>query len=289
MVNKGRGWNVEADIKPLVAPSSPAYPWLGKQHSFWGRMQLWVSQAAEGKLDSKIIPVVLRHLQQEAHDVELEGIDVPALRAQLAVNKIQQQAARQHQARQSSEYQQWLEAATSGGIMKGLYSAIRTTVRPYRNLPLELRPLARRAAWMSLWQPAVNVDPNLAPALASLQQQAIRQSQLVGPVSAPALRKVVKKLSTKAPGLDGLASSMLKKASDAQLQELSEQIADWEQQGSMPGAVLTTAVAMLKPDRKTDKGSRRRFLLLAPQEPQAFLLYKKCIWSGCTGQRKNAK
>ena len=102
----------------------------------------------------------------------------------------------------------------------------------------------------------MNVDPNLAPALASLQQQAIRQSQLVGPVSAPALRKVVKKLSTKAPGLDGLTSSMLKKASDAQLQELSEQIADWEQQGSMPGAVLTTAVAMLpkKPDRERPIG-----------------------------------
>ena len=47
---------------------------------------------------------------------------------------------------------------------------------------------------------------------------------------------------------------MLKKASEAQLQELSEQMADWERQGSMPGAVLTTAVAMLpkKPDR-TDR------------------------------------
>ena len=144
---QGRGWNVEADIKPLVAPSSPAYPWFGKQHSFWGRMQLWVSQAAEGKLDSKIIPVVLRHLQQEAHDVELEGIDVTALRAQLAdnirnsqqppptlaeaVNKIQQQAARQHQARQSSDYQQWLEAATSGG-MQGLYTRPSASPRPPR-------------------------------------------------------------------------------------------------------------------------------------------------------------
>ena len=235
MVNKGEDGMWKADIKPLVAPSSPAYPWLGKQHSFWGRVQLWVSQAAEGKLDSKIIPVVLRHLQQESHDVELEGIDVPALRAQLAdnirnsqqppptlaeaVNKIQQQAARQHQARQSSDYQQWLEAATSGG-MKGLYSAIRkpetTTVRPYRDLPLELRPHARRAAWMSLWQPAVNVDPNLAPALASLQQQAIRQSQLVGPVSAPALRKVVKKLSTKV-----LMSPWMPRASKPGLKEWS--------------------------------------------------------------------
>ena len=272
---QGRGWKVEADIKPLVAPSSPAYPWLGKQHSYWGRIRLWVSQAAEGTIDSRIIPVVLRHLQQEAHDVELEGIDVPALRAQLAdhirssqqpppalveaVNKIQQQVSRQHQVHQSSDYKQWLEKATSGG-MKGLYSAIRkpetTTVRPYRDLPLEVRPHARRAAWMSLWQPTVNEEPSLVPALTSLQLQAIRQSRLVGPVSALALRKVVKKLSTKVPGLDGLTSSMLKKASEAQLQELSEQMADWERQGSMPGAVLTTAVAMLpkKPDRERPIG-----------------------------------
>ena len=218
---------MEADIKPLVAPSSPAYPWLGKQHSYWGRIRLWVSQAAEGTIDSRIIPVVLRHLQQEAHDVELEGIDVPALRAQLAdhirssqqpppalveaVNKIQQQVSQQHQAHQSSDYKQWLEEATSGG-MKGLYSAIRkpetTTVRPYRDLPLEVRPHARRAAWMSLWQPTVNEEPSLVPALTSLQLQAIRQSRLVGPVSALALRKVVKKLSTKAPGLDGLTSRL---------------------------------------------------------------------------------
>ena len=62
---------MEADIKPLVAPSSPAYPWLGKQHNYWGRIRLWVSQAAEGTIDSRIIPVVLRHLQQEDHDVPL--------------------------------------------------------------------------------------------------------------------------------------------------------------------------------------------------------------------------
>ena len=48
-----------------------------------------------------------------------------------AVNKIQQQAARQHQARQSSDYQQWLEAATSGG-MKGLYTRPSASPRPPR-------------------------------------------------------------------------------------------------------------------------------------------------------------
>ena len=272
---QGRAWKVEAAVKPLVAPSSPDYPWLGKHHGYWGRVLLWVSQAAKGQLDSRITPVVLRHLEQEEHDVELEGVDVPALRGRLAdkigssapvpqdmvqaVEAVHNRAAKQHRSRQSEAYQQWLEAATTGG-MKGLYAALRkpeaTTVRPYRDLPLEIRPHARRAAWMSLWQPAARGDSGLERALASLKQQAIDQARAVGPVSAQALSKVVKKLSAKAPGLDGLTSSMLKKASEAQLQELAVHLAEWERQGTMPGAVLTTAVAMLpkKSDRERPIG-----------------------------------
>ncbi|CAE7252271.1 unnamed protein product, partial [Symbiodinium sp. CCMP2456] len=81
---QGRAWHLVGETKPLVAPSSPAYPWLGRKRSYWGRLQLWVAQAADGRLSPKVIPALLSHLQQEDQDVEVEGVDVPALRAELA-------------------------------------------------------------------------------------------------------------------------------------------------------------------------------------------------------------
>ena len=41
---QGRAWRVEAEFKPLVKPTSPDYPWIGRKQGFWSRLALWVSQ-----------------------------------------------------------------------------------------------------------------------------------------------------------------------------------------------------------------------------------------------------
>ena len=272
---QGRAWRVEAEFKPLVKSTSPEYPWLGRKQGFWGRLALWVSQAAKNKLHTRVIPVVLKHLRQEDKDLDLEGVDVQALRACLFstiqegkvpshsiledLNKVAKEAARQHHDLQSQQYQEWLSNATMGG-MKGLYAVLRkaeaTTTRPYRDLPLEIRPHARRAAWMHLWQPTTSVKLASEDAFITLRRQAISQYQEVGPVQPLELARVIKKLAPKAPGLDGLTANMLKQASQPQLHELADHIAAWESSGRMPGQVLTTGVAMLpkKPERERPIG-----------------------------------
>ena len=63
-------------------------------------------------------------------------------------------------------------------------------------------------------------------------------------------------MATKAPGLDGLTAPMLKKASPAQLQEAGGSHQQLGAEGTMPGPVLTTRVAMLpkKPERERPIG-----------------------------------
>ena len=272
---QGRAWRVEAEFKPLIRPTSPDYPWMGRKHGFWSRLALWVSQAAMNKLNTRVIPVVLRHLEQEDKDLEMEGVDVPALRACLFstikagevpsqtllddLNKVSKEAGRQRHEQQAQQYEQWLCSATSGG-MKGLYAVLRkaevTTTRPYRDLPLEIRPHARRADWMHLWQPTTSVRLADEDVFLTLKQQAISQFKELGPLAPSELAKVIKKLAPKVPGLDGLTAMMLKQASKPQLQELADHIAAWESSGTMPGQVLTTGVAMLpkKPERERPIG-----------------------------------
>ncbi|CAE7600840.1 unnamed protein product [Symbiodinium sp. CCMP2592] len=121
--------------------------------------------------------------------------------------------------------------------MKGLYGALKkaevTTVRPYRDLPLELRHHERRLDWQRLWEPSSNHRALEDPIFSRLLELAVEQHHALGPVSAEELTKVLKKLSTKAPGLDGLTAPMLKRAS-----------------------VLTTGVTMLpkKPERERPIG-----------------------------------
>ena len=263
------------EFKPLVRPTSPDYPWLGRKHGSWSRLALWVSQAATNKLNKRVIPAVLRHLEQEDQDLEMEGLDLPSLRACLFsaikagevpsqallddLSRVSKEAGRQHHELQAQHYQDWLSSATLGG-MKGLYAVLRkaeaTTTSPYRDLPLEIRPHARRADWMHLWQPTTSVQLAKEEVFITLKQQAISQFNDLGPLAPAELAKVIKKLAPKVPGLDGLTAIMLKQASKPQLQELAEHIATWESSGTMPGQVLTTGVAMLpkKPERERPIG-----------------------------------
>ncbi|CAE7580166.1 unnamed protein product, partial [Symbiodinium sp. KB8] len=234
----------------LVGPTSPDYPWLGRKHGSW-------------------------HLEQEDQDLEMEGLDLPSLRACLFsaikagevpsqallddLSRVSKEAGRQHHELQAQHYQDWLSSATLGG-MKGLYAVLRkaeaTTTSPYRDLPLEIRPHARRADWMHLWQPTTSVQLAKEEVFITLKQQAISQFNDLGPLAPAELAKVIKKLAPKVPGLDGLTAIMLKQASKPQLQELAEHIATWESSGTMPGQVLTTGVAMLpkKPERERPIG-----------------------------------
>ncbi|CAE7460623.1 unnamed protein product [Symbiodinium sp. CCMP2592] len=250
---QGRGWNVQADIRPLTPPASPNFPWFGRKSGYWDRLSLWFQQAAEHRLPSKVRPVVLRHLLCPEADFEVEGLDLPALRHCLAAHiregtpplqaelsslaTVRKAAAEDKRTSDNNRYKTWLEEATQGG-MKGLYGALKkaevTTVRPYRDLPLELRHHERRLDWQRLWEPSSNRRALEDPIFSRLLERAVEQHHALGPVSAEELTKVLKKLSTKAPGLDGLTAPMLKRASVPQIAELADHIQAWEAKGQMP-------------------------------------------------------
>ena len=113
---------------------------------------------------------LLKALQQDKYDFEMEGVRLCDFRATLhhtlacntqleeaqsqLVLQVTRTAEKQQLSQEQLQYKQWVEAACEGG-MKGLCKAIKSPetnlLRPYRDKPLEIRPHLRRAEWRDLW------------------------------------------------------------------------------------------------------------------------------------------
>ena len=172
---QGRGWNARCSLAPLL-PSHPPLPeWKGASTAYWMRIQTWMHQYAKDTLKENVKKSLLKALQQDKYDFEMEGVCLCALRTTLhniiarntrleetesqLVLQVAKVAEKQQLNQEQLQYKQWAEAACEGG-MKGLDRAVKgpetNLLRPYRDKPLEIRPHLRRPVDRSQagWQPA---------------------------------------------------------------------------------------------------------------------------------------
>ncbi|CAE7252475.1 unnamed protein product [Symbiodinium natans] len=169
----------------------------------------------------------------------------------LALEIIAQQgrSALKEAVRKSDEaYSQWLEEACKGG-MRGLYKALKSEDsipdRPYRNIPLEIRPHIRRAHWADVWQPMPGNDVNPNLDFDSLRDASVSQAKTLPPITGPMVAKVIKRMPTKAIGADGWSVQMLKCLAPLQLERLAQFFNTWEGQGAFPTQLSVVLVALI--------------------------------------------
>ena len=116
---------------------------------------------------------------------------------------LQMQRAKEQQA----QYKDWLQAGLAKG-MRPLYSSLkkseRVLDRPFQNLPGEERPGARRKQWVAIWGEVV-----FSPPIGQTLLDAAKSAPLIKK-KADVLEAILKNVTDKAGGLDGLTYAALK-------------------------------------------------------------------------------
>ena len=172
------------------------------------------------------------------------------------LSKVSESEAQKWQQQRTAEYKTWLQGAASG-YLRPLFRSVKkpeqTLVRPFRELPLEMRSHARRKQWAKVWQPKPGNQVAETAARKTLREAAKAQAQQLGPTGLENLGKVIKKMKQKAPGPDGWTCQFLKDLDEAGVQGLKEQMIEWERQGRLPGQLCVTLVTMLAKNDKIER------------------------------------
>ena len=125
--------------------------------------------------------------------------------------------AQKWQQQRTAEYKTWLQGAASG-YLRPLFRSVKkpeqTLVRPFRELPLEMRSHARRKQWAKVWQPKPGNQVAETAARKTLREQP-SPSAATRPHRIENLGKVIKKMKQKAPGPDGWTCQFLKELDEA--------------------------------------------------------------------------
>ena len=161
-----------------VWSSSPEKIWKGSRPAFWQSFLIWTSKALGSNPEVRVLSLFTQaRTRMNDHWIDMPPHTLQALQCLLDADDpqshtlaldiigLQGRAALKEAVRQSEEaYSQWLEAACKGG-MRGLYRAFKSEDvipdRPYRHIPLEIRPHIRRAHWAEVWRPLPGHGDNL--------------------------------------------------------------------------------------------------------------------------------
>ena len=179
----------------------------------------------------------------------LDADDLQSRTHALDIIGLQGRAALKEAVKQSEEaYSQWLEAACKGG-MRGLYRALKSEDvipdRPYRHIPLEIRPHIRRAHWAEVWRPLPGNGDNPLVEWHALQHAAVAQARTLPPITCSMVEKAIQKMPHKAIGADGWSVQMLQKLAPVQLERLAAFFNTWERQGCFPAQLSLVLVALI--------------------------------------------
>ncbi|CAE7038352.1 unnamed protein product [Symbiodinium natans] len=261
-VQAGRGWKLEVSFSPLVKTTSPEKLWKGSSPAFWQSFLTWTSKALGTNPDPRITPLFVEAKNRipefwsemasctaQALQDLLGAPDMQSHHLALEIIAHQGRSALKEAVRKSDEaYSQWLQEACKGG-MRGLYKALKSEDsipdRPYRNIPLEIRPHIRRAHWADVWQPMPGNEVNPNVDFDCLRDASVSQAITLPPITGPMVAKVIKRMPTKAIGADGWSVQMLKCLAPLQLERLAQFFNTWEGQGAFPTQLSVVLVALI--------------------------------------------
>ena len=151
---------------------------------------------------------------------------------------LQMQRAKEQQA----QYKDWLQAGLAKG-MRPLYSSLkkseRVLDRPFQNLPGEERPGARRKQWVAIWGEVEN-----SPPIGQTLLDAAKSSPLFK-ITADVLEAILKNVTDKAGGLDGLTYAALKNLPGPAYEQLTQALNLAEATGVAPQHWQAHHVALL--------------------------------------------
>ncbi len=265
--------NVRCVRRPLLAPQSQGWAWAGDKASLLLRLEVLLTSQEKAPLEPRqwgIMAKLVRGLQ--TCNFQYEGVRWTDVLGQLGhivdsrerpheelkglVRTLCAQEVKTWQHQRSEEYKQWLQGATDN-YLRPLFRSIKkpeqTLVRPFRNLPAEVRPHARRKQWVQVWKPNPGNQITESPVREQLRDLAKSQAKQQGKAFVGDLQQVAKKIKKKAPGPDGWTSEFIKSLDEGGINALSQEMKEWELTGRLPGQVCITLITMLAKNEKVER------------------------------------
>ena len=256
----GRGCARPIVHKPLMQPKA-GLPWYGHEAAWWQKVQ----QAWEPPLAPSSRFQTLKSCCPDPASASLtqalacEGIVHPSpvdylcsppvdaseqAKVRTVVKAGCSQAVAEARDRETLDYQRWLLGASVKG-MKPLFRAVKkqetVVVRPFLNEPAEARPFLRLRQWARLWD-AQGTPP---PAIPGLKERATRQAEALPAINGFEFEKLIRRMPSKAAGLDGWSVDLLKSLDSGEVASLASMWREIEVTGEIPTQMTFTAFIML--------------------------------------------
>ena len=269
----GKSRNVRCIRKPLLAPQSQGWIWAGEKASLLVRLEVMLAMQDKKPLEGRQWGV-LSKLAASLQDITIvsEGVDWKAMAAAIVdlvaskqqlppeirevLKNLSEHEEKTWQDQRTKEYKEWLQGATDS-YLRPLFRSIKkpeqTLVRPFRELPAEIRPHERRKQWAKVWKPNPGNLVVETPIRHALREAAKAEAKAQGKAFSGDLERVAKKMKKKAPGPDGWTIEFLKSMEENGINELTQEMKEWEVQGKLPGQVCITLITMLAKNEKAER------------------------------------
>ena len=261
----GRGTTLNYVQKPLNDPSKP---WLWKKGSlaYWSQLEIRLQQHMHRKnSEDRQMHHLERlgwHVDRNWHpesNMTLEGFkllfqmlwknhDVEHIQVLLQAVKQQWELHQKHVFdTETQEYRSWMQAASLSGC-RGLFRTLKKDempyARPFQDLPRTERMQHRLQQWGEIWQTREQpLEPKTIQALIYKGQDYARET--LQPLHVHQVWKVIKRLSHKAPGLDGVGYDFFKELPYQAIPDLIQFFHEIEATASIPNQWTSSLIAML--------------------------------------------
>ena len=143
-------------------------------------------------------------------------------------------------------YREWLAKASLKGH-RGLFRSLKQDkqpfLRPYQQLPREERMAKRMQQWGDIW--GKRDEHHKVTSLPAMIANGRSHAQQMSPITEKQVWRIIKLLSNKAPGLDGIGFDFLKALPHTAMKDIVGYYHQVEEQGHVPHQWLASLIAML--------------------------------------------
>ena len=265
--------HVRCARQPLLAPQSQGWKWAGGSANLLLRLEVMLNMQEKSSLDPRQWGVVAKIVEGlQGCSFQHEGVlwtevlgslkhmadnrQRPTDQLRSHIKTLCTQELNQWQQQRSEDYKQWLQGAVAS-YLRPLFRSIKkpeqTLVRPFRTLPAEIRPHARRRQWVQVWKPNPGNCIRDSPSRKKLRELATTQARQLGKACVGDLKKVSKAMPKKAPGPDGWTSEFIKDLDEGGMDTLTQEMREWELTGRLPGQVCITLITMLAKNDRVER------------------------------------